>query len=71
MSEPSKSYHQHWMLIGWGTVGGARLTHAWRYDSHHQLLQSVCQSVLRYGLALELLHPATEHRCKVCQKRGA
>lgn len=68
MSAPIK---QDWLLLGWGTVGGARLSHVWRYHPRNGLLQSACRAVLRYGNPMELLHAETEQRCKICLKRGA
>ena len=59
-----------WMMLGWGTVSGARLSHAWRYHPRNGLLQSACRAVLRYGNAMELLHAETEQRCKICEKRN-
>lgn len=59
-----------WMLLGWGTVGGAHLSHTWRYHPRNGLLQSTCRTVLRYGNAMELLHHETEQRCKICLKQS-
>lgn len=60
-----------WIAFGWGSVGGARLTHAWRYHPRNGLLQSACRAVLRYGNPLELLNVSSQPQCKICALKWA